>query len=527
MNRATFVGWSFIEIRAGGTALTKRSMITIGEMVVELEARVTGEGLEAPLRAAVSAITNDSRRVVPGGIFVAIQGAHSDGNLFVGEATKRGAIAVISEQPRPSDYAGIWLQVAQARTALARAAALVHGSPSRRLRLAGVTGTNGKTTTAHLVAAIFGAAGEVPAMMGTISYRIGSEEVEAEYTTPEASQIQEFLKRAAEAGARSAVIEVSSHALDLHRVDGLEFAVAAFTNLTQDHLDYHKSMDEYFRSKRRLFDGSIGERPRLTVINVDDPRGEELLALGGSQALSYGLEAPAEISAHVGQIGFEGLNFTARTPSGAIEISSPLVGRPHAYNILCAIGMGLALDYPGEVIARGIAECGRVAGRFECVNTSEDDVTVIVDYAHTPDALASVLATIREVMRSRRGRMITVMGCGGDRDKTKRSLMGEAAGRLSDWVIATSDNPRTEEPNMILTYIKVGLDRVGGRYDLIADRRAAIMMAITQAAPDDVVLLAGKGHETYQVLASGKVHFDDREVAREALTLRRNAGAGA
>ncbi|MEP7269988.1 MAG: UDP-N-acetylmuramoyl-L-alanyl-D-glutamate--2,6-diaminopimelate ligase [Acidobacteriota bacterium] len=503
-------------------------MVTIGEMAVELKALLSGDGLDAPVRAEGSAITHDSRRVVPGGIFVAIQGAHSDGNLFVGEATKRGAIAIISEKEQPEAFQGIWLQVGDARAALAEAASLVHGHPSRRLRLAGITGTNGKTTTAHLVASIFGAADEVPAMMGTISYRIGGTEVEAEHTTPEASEIQSFLRRAADAGARSAVMEVSSHALDLHRVDGLEFAVAAFSNLTQDHLDYHKSMDEYFRTKRMLFDGSIGARPARTVINVDDHRGAELLALGGSEALSYGLDNTAAISADVGEMGFEGLSFTAQTPRGAIEISSQLVGRPHAYNILCAIGMGLALDYPGDVIARGISECPTVPGRFECVSTEEDDVTVIVDYAHTPDALSSVLTTIREVINRRQGRgqMITVMGCGGDRDKTKRSLMGEAAARLSDWVIATSDNPRTEEPNMILTYIKVGLDRIGGRYDLIADRRAAILRAITQAAPADVVLLAGKGHETYQILSTGKVHFDDREVAREALAERRAARTG-
>jgi UDP-N-acetylmuramoyl-L-alanyl-D-glutamate--2,6-diaminopimelate ligase len=497
-------------------------MITIGEMAVELQARTSGEGLEAELREGITAITHDSRRVVPGGIFVAIQGAHSDGNLFVGEAARRGAIAIISDKPRPVAYGGVWLQVADARAVLARAASVLYGSPSKKLKLAGVTGTNGKTTTAHLVASIFGAAGEVPAMMGTISYRIGSEEIEADHTTPEASEIQLFLKRAVDRGVRSAVIEVSSHALDLHRVDGLEFAVAAFTNLTQDHLDYHQSMDAYFASKRRLFDGSIGSRPSHAVINIDDPRGADLVELGGSSAITYGLNSSAQISARVDEIGFNGLNFTAQTPRGPIEISSPLVGRPHAYNILCAIGMGIALGYPGEVISRGITQCGRISGRFECVSSPEDDLTVIVDYAHTPDALSSVLATIREVMRSRAGRLITVMGCGGDRDKTKRPLMGEAAGRLSDWVIATSDNPRTEEPSMILTYIKVGLDRVGGSYDLIVDRRAAIMMAVTRAAPGDVILLAGKGHETYQMLASGKIHFDDREVAREALALRRS-----
>ena len=495
-------------------------MMTLGEMASELGARASGEGLARAVCAGRSAVTHDSRRVVPGGIFVAIQGARTDGNRFVGDAAKRGAIAILSEQDRPAEFAGVWLQVADARTALARAAALVQGHPSRRLNVVGITGTNGKTTTAHLVAAIFRAAGETPAMMGTISYRLGDEVVDAEHTTPEASEIQDFFRRAVEAGARAAVMEVSSHALDLRRVDGVEFAVAAFTNLTQDHLDYHASMEEYFAAKRRLFDGRIGARPRHSVINIDDPRGAELLALGGEAALSYGLSAPAKITTADAEGGFDGLKFTARTPAGEIDIRSSLVGRPHIYNILCAVGIGVALDYPRAVIARGISECGTVAGRFERVNSNADDVTVIVDYAHTPDALASVLATMREVMRGGARKLITVMGCGGDRDKTKRPLMGEAAGRLSDWVIATSDNPRSEDPNTILTNVEVGLLRAGGKYELIADRRSAIFRAITQAAPGDAVLIAGKGHETYQILADGRIHFDDREVAREALAAR-------
>ncbi|MBX3277496.1 MAG: UDP-N-acetylmuramoyl-L-alanyl-D-glutamate--2,6-diaminopimelate ligase [Acidobacteria bacterium] len=493
-------------------------MVTIGEMASELGARASGEGLERAVCAGRSAVTHDSRRVVPGGIFVAIQGAHSDGNRFVGEAAKRGAIAIVSERDRPADYTGAWLQVEDARATLARAAALAQGHPSRRLRVVGITGTNGKTTTAHLVAGVFGAAGEIPAMMGTISYRIGDEILDAEHTTPEASEIQYFLRRAADTGARSAVMEVSSHALDLRRADAIEFAVAAFTNLTQDHLDYHATMDDYFAAKRRLFDGGTGARPRHSVVNIDDPRGAELLALGAGAATSYGLGAEAQVTTSAVEFGFGGLKFTARTPAGDISIESPLVGRPHVYNILCSIGAALALDYPRDVIARGVAGCGVVAGRFERVNTADDDVTVIVDYAHTPDALSSVLSTVREVMRG--GRLITVMGCGGDRDKSKRPLMGEAAGRLSDWVIATSDNPRSEEPNMILTNIKVGLERIGGAYELIVDRREAIFRAITRAAPGDVIVIAGKGHETYQILPDGRIHFDDRETAREALASR-------
>lgn len=496
-------------------------MVTIGEIASELGARASGQGLEREVAPLRSSVTHDSRRVVPGGIFVAIQGAQTDGNLFVGEAAKRGAIAIISGRERPGDFDGVWLEVADARSALPRAAALVHGHPSRRLRVVGITGTNGKTTTAHLLASIFKAAGEVPAMMGTISYRIGEEETPAEHTTPEASEIQDFLRRAGAAGSRAAVMEVSSHALDLHRVDEIEFAVAAFTNLTQDHLDYHASMDDYFAAKRRLFDGSLGARPQRSVINIDDPRGAELLALGGETATSYGLVPEADVTAIGIESGLAGSRLRVRTPQGEIEIDSPLVGRPHIYNILCAISAAQALGYGRDVIARGIEECRGVAGRFERVSTEEDEITVIVDYAHTPDALAGVLQTMRELAGERQ--IVTVMGCGGDRDKSKRPLMGEVAGRLSDWVIATSDNPRSEEPKLILTNIQVGLERSGGEYELIVDRREAIFRAITQAAPGAAVLIAGKGHETYQILSSGRIDFDDRAVAREALAARRGA----
>ena len=496
-------------------------MVTLSDIASHINAQVSGEKLSATVRATGSAVTHDSRRVVSGGIFVAIEGARSDGNIYVGEATKRGAIAVISEKPTPSGFSEVWMQVKDARAALAQAAALVHGIPSRQLKLVGITGTNGKTTTAHLVESIFRAAGEVPAMMGTISYRIGDEEVTAEHTTPEASEIQDFLRRAVEAGARYAVMEVSSHAIDLRRVEGLEFAVAAFTNLTQDHLDYHRTMEEYFAVKRRLFDGGIGTVPARTVINLDDPRGAELKAIGGGSVITYALEAAADVTTDSHAFGLDGLCFKAHTPQGEIEIDSPLVGRPHAYNILCAVGIGLALGLQSNVIARGIAECRRVAGRFERANTAEDDITVVVDYAHTPDALVNVLRTVRDAVGSGQARVITVMGCGGDRDKTKRPVMGEAAARLSDRVIATSDNPRSEDPAAILADIEPGLKKFATPYEMLIDRREAIFRAIAQAAPGDVVVIAGKGHEDYQVLASGKIHFDDREVAREALAERR------
>lgn len=495
-------------------------------------ARAGGAGLNAVVEASSSIITHDSRRVMPGGVFVAITGARADGNQFVGEAMKRGAIAVISEQARPADFNGVWMKVGDARAAMAKAAALIHGHPSSKLKLVGLTGTNGKTTTAHLVEAIFAAAGLKSAMMGTIGYRIGDQRFDAEFTTPESSETQDFLRRAVEAGVTHAVMEVSSIALDLRRADELEFAAAAFTNLTQDHLDFHGTMDDYFAAKRKLFDGSIGRRPARAVINVDDPRGGELKALCDDTAITYALDAEAQVTTDARNFGLDGLHFTARTPLNGIKINSSLVGRPHAYNVLCAVGIGLALGFDRETIARGINQCRGVAGRFERVNTNGEDVTVVVDYAHTPDALANVLRTVRDAQENQNGRkpvgrVITVFGCGGDRDRTKRPLMGEAAVALSDYVIATSDNPRSEDPLLILNDIRVGLDRGSCPYDLIVDRREAIFRAIMQARPGDVIVIAGKGHETYQILPTGKIHFDDREVAREAMDERKKVRNGA
>ncbi len=503
-----------------GPASTK-VMTTSGDIARYIGARTSGAALEGG-GSSISSVTHDSRRVVPGGMFVAIAGAHTDGYAFVGEATRRGASIIVSERSRPEGFSGVWMEVDDARVALARASSLINGRPSTQLRLAGITGTNGKTTTSHLVASIFSAAGELPVLMGTIAHRIGDEEEKAEHTTPEAPDIQDFLRRAVDRGAHYAIMEVSSHAIAQHRVLDLDFDVAAFTNLTQDHLDYHGTIEAYFAAKRELFVGGLGRKPRRSVINLDDPRGSELAGIGGDSTITYALDAPASVSTAAREFGLEGLRFTAETPKGEIEIESTLVGRAHAYNILCAIGVGLALDFEPAAIAGGIAACHGVAGRFERVSNREDDLTVVVDYAHTPDALLNVLRTVRESMAGRAGQVITVMGCGGDRDRTKRPLMGEAAARFSDRVIATSDNPRSEDPASILAEIKPGLDKVGGSYEMLVDRREAIFRAIGSASPGDVVVVAGKGHEDYQVLATGRIHFDDREVAREALASRRS-----
>src|SRR5262245_11825298 len=363
-------------------------MPTLREIAGYIDALPDGANQDAVVDASSSIVTHDSRRVMPGGIFVAITGAQADGNRFAGEAAKRGAIAVVSEQQRPADLAAansvVWMRVIDARRALAKAAALVHGRPSRKLALTGITGTNGKTTTAHLVESIFTAAGKKSALMGTISYRIGNEQVDADFTTPEASELQDFLRRAVEAGVTHAVMEVSSIALDMRRADELEFAAAAFTNLTQDHLDFHHSMESYFSAKRKLFDGAIGKRPARAIINLDDARGAELKALCGETAMTYALDARADITTEARNFGLDGLHFAARTPVGVVKVDSPLVGRPHAYNILCAIGVGLALGFDCGTIARGVNQCQGVPGRFERVTANGktghngEDITVIV-----------------------------------------------------------------------------------------------------------------------------------------------------
>jgi UDP-N-acetylmuramyl-tripeptide synthetase len=488
--------------------------MTLKELAEKLGAQTAG-----PLGGGVSEITYDSRQCTSGSLFVAIAGARFDGNDFVAQAVERGAVAVVSEKPCPPGFAQPWLQVEEARLALARASAEIFAHPSRRLKLVGITGTNGKTTTAHLVDSIFKATGAPSAIMGTITYRVGDEEQPADRTTPEASDIQRFLHHACTKGARYAVMEVSSHALELKRVHGCEFAVAVFTNLTPEHLDYHGTMENYFVAKRKLFDGSVGSPPKGVAINLDDPRAGELVNVAlsnSSRVLTYGFDDAADIRAQSFSLALNGLHFVASTPVGNLPLTSPLVGRPHVCNILAAMAVGLLLDFDVDVIVRGISTCQRVPGRFEVVDKGQN-FAVVVDYAHTHDALQNVLETARALTPYR---IITLFGCGGDRDLTKRAPMGEVAAQLSDLVIVTSDNPRTEDPEAVIGDIEMGLQRVGKPYLKIVDRREAIWRAIQEARPGDLVLLAGKGHETYQILKDRTIPFDDRIVAREAIRQR-------
>jgi UDP-N-acetylmuramoyl-L-alanyl-D-glutamate--2,6-diaminopimelate ligase len=466
--------------------------------------------------ARVLDVTHDSRQVGAGWLFVAIRGVKSDGNRFVRDVEQRGAAGVVSELERPAGFRGGWIRVPEARRALAIAAAEVHGHPSRELKLAGITGTNGKTTTAYLVASVAEAAGVSTALVSTVEYRVAGERQAAVHTTPEASDVERLLRRAVEAGCSVAVMEASSQALDLRRCDALRYEVAAFTNLTRDHLDYHGTMEAYFNAKRRLFDGSLGEPPRASVINVDDEYGARLykeLKAAGRRVLRYSLEKEVEVTARGVEFSMGGTRLTLRTPEGEREVLSPLVGRPHAYNILTAAGCAHALGLGLEETAAALGSCGGAPGRFERV-AHGGDFAVVVDYAHTDDALRNVLRTARDVAR---GRVITVFGCGGDRDRTKRAPMGEAAAALSDVVIATSDNPRNEDPEAILRDVEEGLRSTGRPYMKIVDRREAIHRAVAEAKAGDIVVIAGKGHEDYQIVGAEKRHFDDREVAREAL----------
>jgi UDP-N-acetylmuramoyl-L-alanyl-D-glutamate--2,6-diaminopimelate ligase len=477
----------------------------------ELQALVPGAELSGDPRAEVTAVTHDSRQVAAGSLFVAIRGLATDGNRFVESARKKGAAAVASEEP---PLPGVpWIRVSDAREALAVLSAAVLGDPARSLELVGVTGTNGKTTTTHLIDAALRAAGEKPGLVGTVEYRIGDRLVEAARTTPESSDLQALFRQMVDAGCRRVVMEVSSHSLALKRVHGCPFKVAVFTNLTRDHLDFHGDMERYFAAKRILFDTLLREDGHA-VVNRDDDHADELIRASRGRVWTYSLHDPADVTVEEVTLSLEGTRVRARTPAGPLEIATPLVGRFNVQNVLAALTAGLALGLPADVLRRGLGSLRGVAGRLERVQAGQD-FTVLVDYAHTDDALKNVLETVREL---RPRRLITVFGCGGDRDRTKRPLMGAVASRLSDVVILTSDNPRSEPPEAILEEIRRGVPQSRkGDTHLIADRRDAIAKALEMGREGVVVVIAGKGHETYQVLRDRTVPFDDRQVARDIL----------
>ena len=469
----------------------------------------------------VTGVEYDSRRVKPGCVFVAMRGESSDGNRFIDQAIQAGAVAVVTDSTTQTPRQGIaWAVVPHGRRALARLSENFYRHPAERIAVTGITGTNGKSTMAFLIESILAAAGRKSALIGTIEYHVAGHVYPAPHTTPEALELARLFNEALGLGATDAVMEVSSHALAQERVFGVPFDVAVFTNLTRDHLDYHKTMGEYFAAKRVLFEGCGTDPPRASVTNLDDEYGAKLAAFSKKRSavvLTYGWER-GDFHAEKVDISPRGTRFDISTPQEKIAAFSPLIGRVNVYNILAAAAACYARGCTAQSIARGIESLTHVPGRFERVDCGQP-FTVVVDYAHTDDALRNLTALAREfVTRSGgAGRVLTVFGCGGDRDRAKRPLMGEAAGRGSDFVVLTSDNPRSEDPRSIINDALVGLQKAGVKYSVEVDRRKAIALAIGEARPGDIVLLAGKGHEKVQVTREGSQPFDDVQVAREAL----------
>ena len=469
------------------------------------------------LNRDVAGVTCDSRQVRPDVLFVAVAGAEKDGWAFVNEAIRRGAAVVVSEHEPPMHGAKqvTFIRVANARLALARAACRFYDEPARVLKMTGITGTNGKTTTAYLIAQLFEAAGWLTGLISTIEYRIGTRSIPASQTTPDAPQLQLLLARMVTAGCRCAVMEVSSHSLDQHRVAGIDYDVAIFTNLTRDHLDYHCSMESYFEAKRRLFETlGHGDKPAIAVINRDDEWGRKLPSvLGGrAAALTYGMDSDADVMAENISLSTGGTVFTVCTPWGKAAVRLGLMGRHNVNNALAALATGGVSGISLENMAAQLALPVTVPGRLQAVANNKG-FQVFVDYAHTDDALANVLGALREV---RHDRLLVLFGCGGNRDTGKRAAMGAVAARWADYTVLTSDNPRKEDPGAIIAQIQSGFADAG-RYEVIVDREQAIGRILELAKPGDIVLIAGKGHETYQEFADKKIPFDDRDVARRIL----------
>ncbi|MGD0136511.1 MAG: UDP-N-acetylmuramoyl-L-alanyl-D-glutamate--2,6-diaminopimelate ligase [Bryobacteraceae bacterium] len=462
-------------------------------------------------KVPVQGLEYDSRRVEPGFLFFAFPGARSDGREFAAQAMEKGAVATVSALPPPDGFLGSWIEVEHGRQALALAARNFYRSSTKRLKLTGVTGTNGKTTTTFLIDAVLRAAGMTTALVGTIEYRLAGQVRPAVNTTPESLDLYRLFEELDQAGGTHATMEVSSHALALGRVYGITFHTAVFTNLTRDHLDFHHTMEEYFAAKRLLFAPDGTTTPGWAVINSDDPYSRQIPA--APHTLRYGFEEGADLRGSSLEMNFDGLRFTVEQGGERVQLSSPLVGKFNAYNILAACGAALSYGLDWTTIARAIAHSPRVPGRFESVQQGQPFL-IVVDYAHTDDALRNVISVARELQPKR---VITLFGCGGDRDRAKRPLMAQAAAEASDYVVLTSDNPRSEDPLNIMNDALVGLRRFDTPHTIEPDRAKAIRAALREARAGDIVILAGKGHETYQVLKDRVIHFDDREVARDVL----------
>jgi len=466
----------------------------------------------------VTQLTADSRRVRPGTLFVCIRGEKFDGHSFVPQAVQNGAVAVVGSEDIPAGTT--YVRTTDTRVAAGQLAAAFFGHPSRQVRAVGVTGTSGKTTTTYLTDAILSRAGHQVGLVGTIKNKVGGTERPVEHTTPESIDLQSLCREMVDAGDDYLVMEVSSHALELHRVEGCEYDVAVFTNLSHEHLDFHLTMENYLRAKAKLFEqlavrasDTPLKRRKTAVVNLDDQHGAYIAERASVPVLTYGVNTAADIKGENIRVTAAGTAYTARTPQGDIDLHLPLTGLFNVYNSLAAIGVAIAEEVPPAVIKAALADFAGVPGRFELVRGGQD-FTVIVDYAHKPDGLEKILRTARGFAQ---GRIIAVFGCGGDRDRTKRPVMGEISGKLADYTIITSDNPRSEDPLAIVAEVEAGTKRVTAAYAVEADRQKAIERAIRMAEPNDIVIIAGKGHETYQILPDRTIHFDDREEAKKVL----------
>ena len=466
----------------------------------------------------VAGLQYDSRNMQAGEAFFAFPGERVDGHAFVPEALAAGAAAIVSERQAPDGMESRWARVGHGRRALAHAALRFYDRPDRALSVTAVTGTNGKTTTVHLIDSLLRSAGKTTALLGTIEHRVGPVAEKSINTTPESLDIVRFLARLRDLGGTHATMEASSHALELERICGLEFHTAVFTNLTPDHLDFHGDMQAYAASKRRLFEGAGAKPPRYAVANADTQAGRSILRIGKSEAVSYGRSAGADVRARRVRSDATGLRFDVDTVAGPIRAEAPLVGDFNVENLLAAIAAVQCHGMSVSEIELGLCGVEPVPGRFEVIDEGQPFV-VIVDYAHTPDALRRLIEAARAMVERSRppGRVLVLFGCGGDRDQSKRAPMGRIAGRLSDFALLTSDNPRGEDPLEIIREVASGLEDGAARWAAEPDRRAAIGVVLAEARERDVVLVAGKGHETMQVIADRRVEFDDRVAARSAL----------
>lgn len=460
----------------------------------------------------IRGIAYSSKDVRPGFLFAALKGLKKDGLAFVEEALQKGAVAVLSDKPKPKNFEKSWIQAFDTREALALCSANFYSHPSQKLKVIGITGTKGKTTITYLLEAILQKSRFIPGVIGTISYRAPGMNISAERTTPEAPDLQRMLNEMAIHGVTHCLMEVSSHALDLKRVVGIGFDIAVFSNLSGEHLDYHSSLEEYFEAKKKLF--LLNSKKKMAVVNIDDPWGKKLVSQLSTGTVTYGLEQSAVIRGEDFDLTENGISLSVKYPGGTLPVSSPLLGKPNVYNILASIAAALSLELPAPAIKEGLISLQGVPGRFEPVKNSLG-FSIFVDYAHTDDALRNLLETVQELKPRR---IILVIGAGGDRDKLKRPRMGKIAGNLADLTILTSDNPRSEDPLAIISDIEEGIKKTGAQnYLILPDREEAIEKALSLAQKGDYVLVAGKGHENHQILKDKIIPFNDSEVIKRIL----------